>query len=59
MQKTIENCDAEAPQRPAVFSRLRAYFAGFEYVAETAGEYKLLITTFESVSTGEMVLGRD
>ena len=35
------------------------YFAAFEYVAPVAGTYRLLVTSFESVNTGELVVARD
>lgn len=34
------------------------YFAAFEYVAEETGTYVLQATSFESVSTGELVVTR-
>ena len=36
-----------------------AYFAKFNYVAPTAGTYKLKVTFFESVITGELNVTRD
>ena len=35
------------------------YFAGFEWVAGETGTYRLLVTSFESVNTGELVVTRD
>lgn len=35
------------------------YFAGFEWVAKEAGTYRLQVTSFESVSTGELVVTRN
>ena len=35
------------------------YFAAFEYVAPVAGTYRLQVTSFESVNTGELVVARD
>lgn len=35
------------------------YFAAFEYVAPIAGTYRLQVTSFESVNTGELVVTRD
>lgn len=37
----------------------RAYFAGFEWIAPVAGTYRLHVTSFESVSTGELEVTRD
>ncbi len=37
----------------------KQYFAGFKWVTETTGTYRLLVTSFESVSTGELVVTRD
>lgn len=36
-----------------------AYFAAFEHVAEQTGTYRLQVTFFESVNTGELVVTRD
>ena len=35
------------------------YFAAFEHVAEATGNYKVQVTSFEAVSTGELVVTRD
>lgn len=35
------------------------YFAAFEYVATQTGTYRMQVTSFESVSTGELVVTRD
>ena len=35
------------------------YFAAFEYVAPVAGTYRLQVTSFESVNTGELVVTRE
>ena len=35
------------------------YFAAFEYVAPIAGTYRLQVTSFESVNTGELVVTRE
>jgi tetratricopeptide (TPR) repeat protein len=35
------------------------YFAAFDYVAPVAGTYRLQVTSFESVNTGELVVTRD
>jgi tetratricopeptide (TPR) repeat protein len=37
----------------------KKYFAGFEWVAGVTGTYRLRVTSFESVNTGEMVVTRD
>jgi hypothetical protein len=36
----------------------RKYFAAFDWVAEETGTYTLEVTSFESVSTGELVVKR-
>jgi tetratricopeptide (TPR) repeat protein len=36
-----------------------AYFAAFDWVAEETGTYRLLVTSFESVDTGRLVVARD
>ena len=36
--------------------RRQAYFAGFEWVAEETGTYRLQVTLFESVNYGELVV---
>jgi tetratricopeptide (TPR) repeat protein len=36
-----------------------AYFAAFEWIAPTTGAYRLLVTSFEGVSTGELAVSRD
>lgn len=35
-----------------------AYFAGFEWVADVTGTYRLWVTSFESVSSGQLVVTR-
>jgi hypothetical protein len=35
-----------------------AYFAAFEYAAQETGTYRLRVTSFESVNTGELVVTR-
>lgn len=35
------------------------YFAGFDWTPEQSGTYQLLVTTFESVSSGNMTVSRD
>lgn len=35
------------------------YFAGFEWVVEVTGTYRLQVTSFESVNTGELVVTRN
>jgi len=49
-----------APDGPPVVGSDDAnfYFAAFEYVAEETGTYVLQATSFESVSTGELVVTR-
>lgn len=37
----------------------KKYFAGFEWVPPTTGTYRLRVTSFESVSTGELVVTRN
>ena len=37
----------------------KAYLAGFAWTAEETGTYRLLVTSFEAVSTGELVVARD
>jgi hypothetical protein len=36
----------------------KAYMAGFNWIAESNGTFKLRVTTFEAASTGLMVLTR-
>jgi hypothetical protein len=36
-----------------------AYFAAFDWVAPATGTYRLRVTSFESVNTGELVVTRD
>lgn len=36
-----------------------SYFAGFDWVAPATGTYRLRVTSFESVNTGELVVTRD
>lgn len=36
-----------------------SYFAGFDWVAEETGTYTLLVTSFESVSTGKLKVTRE
>jgi tetratricopeptide (TPR) repeat protein len=36
-----------------------AYFAAFDWVAPATGTYRLQVTSFESISTGELVVTRD
>lgn len=36
-----------------------AYFAAFDWIAPATGVYRLRVTSFESVSTGELVVSRD
>ena len=36
-----------------------AYMAAFDWVAETTGTYRLLVTSFESISTGGLNVTRD
>jgi tetratricopeptide (TPR) repeat protein len=36
-----------------------AYFAAFDWVAPATGVYRLRVTSFESISTGELVVSRD
>ena len=36
-----------------------AYFAAFNWVAEATGTYRLRVTSFESINTGELNLTRD
>ena len=35
------------------------YFAAFEWIAPASGTYRLWVTSFESVNTGELVVARD
>jgi hypothetical protein len=35
------------------------YFAAFQHVAEVTGTYRLLVTSFEAVSTGLLAVSRD
>ena len=35
------------------------YFAGFDWVAPQAGTYSLRVTTFEGVSSGDLVVTRN
>jgi len=37
----------------------KAYFAAFDWVAPTAGTYRLRVTSFESINTGDLVVTRD
>ena len=37
----------------------KKYFAGFEYVAPATGTFRLQVTSFESVSTGELLVTRN
>ncbi len=37
----------------------KAYFAGFKWVAEETGTYHLLVTSFESIDTGKLVVTRN
>lgn len=37
----------------------RSYFAGFEWIVPVSGTYRLHVTSFESVSTGELEVTRD
>lgn len=34
------------------------YYAGLDWVAGATGTYKMLVTSFESVNTGELVVSR-
>jgi hypothetical protein len=34
------------------------YFAGFEWMAEQTGTYRMLVTSFEAVNTGELYVSR-
>jgi len=36
----------------------KAYFAGFQWVAPSAGTYRLRVTSFEAVSTGNILVAR-
>jgi hypothetical protein len=36
-----------------------AYFAAFDWVAPATGTYRLQVTSFESINTGELVVTRD
>jgi len=36
----------------------RQYFAGFQWVAATSGTYRVRVTSFESVNTGDLVVSR-
>ncbi len=36
----------------------KGYYAGFQWVAPAAGTYRLRVTSFEGVSTGELVVAR-
>jgi tetratricopeptide (TPR) repeat protein len=36
-----------------------AYFAAIDWVAEQTGTYRLLVTSFESINTGELIVIRD
>jgi len=36
-----------------------AYFAAFDWVAETTGTYRLQVTSFEAINTGELNVTRD
>jgi hypothetical protein len=35
------------------------YYAGFDWVAQGTGTYRLQVTSFESVNTGVLVVTRD
>lgn len=35
------------------------YFAGFDWVAPTAGTYRLYVTSFEGINTGQLLVTRD
>jgi hypothetical protein len=35
-----------------------AYFAAFDWVAPKSGTYRLQVTSFESVNTGELIVKR-
>ena len=37
----------------------KGYFAGFEWVAPAAATYRLRVTPFEAVSTGQLVVSRN
>ena len=37
---------------------VKKYFAGIEWSAEVSGTYRLQVTSFEGVSTGELVVTR-
>jgi tetratricopeptide (TPR) repeat protein len=37
----------------------KAYLAGFEWVAEQTGTYRMLVSSFEAVGTGELIVARD
>ena len=36
-----------------------AYFAAFDWIAPTTGTYRLLVTFFESVNTGQLIVARE
>ena len=36
-----------------------AYMAAFDWAAEETGTYRLLVTSFESINTGDLVVTRD
>lgn len=36
----------------------RQYFAGFEWVAAATGTYRMRVTSFESVNTGDLIVSR-
>lgn len=36
----------------------KQYFAGFQWLAETTGTYRIWVTSFESVNTGDLVVSR-
>ena len=35
-----------------------AYFAAIDWVAGQTGTYRLLVTSFESINTGELIVAR-
>jgi hypothetical protein len=36
----------------------RQYFAGFQWMAAATGTYRIWVTSFESVNTGDLVVSR-
>jgi hypothetical protein len=36
-----------------------AYFAAIDWIAEESGTYRMLVTSFESINTGELIVARD